>query len=600
MYIIDAAPITRLPLTEPQILSYFSPTEIKPGRIIFVPLGNRKKTPAVVYNCTPLSNQKMALKKAGFQIKGIVQILSSIPVLSNVQLELAQELATYYFYPLGLFLGLLLPDIKYLNDADLKEKAKVLSPIGIHLFPEKLYENRIKSLYTERISLTSDLTPRKYYKAWLSVKNGQIRPVIGTRNAIFAPINRYKSILIEEEQNQNYKSSEQSPKFNAKKVAQIIAKKSNAKIIFRSATPSIESIYESRQKLITLDKIKTSLPQKIEIVDLKEEARNKNYSPFSTLLKERLRQAIDSKKQVILFINRRGQSGAIWCQDCAKVIACPNCSAPFIYHKDDEPRLICHHCGYQQPAPSTCPNCQSHRLTLVGSGTQKIVDEFQKIFTGKIILRIDSDIAPKLAQQQAIINEFNNGVAHAIVGTQIILNQDIKRSALVAVINADTLLHFPDFRSNERTWQTLKKLESFAKENFIIQTYFPENPAIKSISSNDSDEFIKSELETRKMLSWPPFSQIIKLSFAHQNERQAKAIAQTLFNRLQFLKEKLAIKNIDFALLGPAPAFLRKLKNRYRYNIIIKSKLTDLQLRNEILSAIPSDWVIDIDPESII
>lgn len=600
MYIIDAAPITRLPLTEPQILSYFSPTNIKPGCIVFVPLGNRKKTPAIVYNCISLSNQKMALRKAKFQIKGVIQVLSPVPALSIVQLELAQKLADYYFYPLGLFLNLLLPDIKYINEADLTKNATTIHLVTLHLFPEKIYENSVKSLYENSISLTSNLSPKKRYETWLKIKNGRIKNVIGTRNAVFAPIAKYKSIIIEEEQNQNYKSSEQSPRFNAKKVARLITQKTNAKLLLKSSTPSIESIYEGQQKLFTLNIPAVTSPKKIEIVDLKEEIENKNYSSFGARLKEQLKQAIDSKKQVILFINRRGQNGALWCQDCAKVIYCPDCSAPFIYHKDTKLKLICHHCGLEQAAPSICPNCQSHRLTLVGSGTQKIAEEFQKLFTGKTILRLDSDITPRLAQQQTIIDEFNNSAAHAIIGTQMLLNHPVKKSALVAVINADTLLHFPDFRSNERTWQTLKKLGSFAKNNFIIQTHFPENPAIKSIASGDSQEFIKDELATRKMLAWPPFSQIIKLTFSHPNEKQSKAIAQILFNRLQFLKEKFAIKDSDFALLGPAPAFLRKFKNQYRHNIIIKSKLTDLQLRNKILSAIPNNWVIDVDPENII
>ncbi|PJE58368.1 MAG: primosomal protein N' [Candidatus Portnoybacteria bacterium CG10_big_fil_rev_8_21_14_0_10_36_7] len=599
MFIIDAAPITKIPLPDSQIFSYFFREKIAPGSIISVPLFKRKSF-AVVLAYVPIAERKINLKSNAFQLKSVIEI-NSKNALRPHQLVLAQQLSEYYFEPLGLFLKLMLPNSKYYSKIIVSSKKLIAQTLQI--MPSLNQLPNVKGLRESNkiTEISSRVTPKKFFAAWSEIRNNQAGNIVGTRQSIFSPITPKAAIIIENEESPNYKSSEQAPRYNTKRIAQLLKKNSQCNVTLKSSSPSIESAFLSDNNQLNLEiNPKLKLKKNIQIIDNKEEIKNKNYSLLSNTLSNAIIKNHAEKKNTILFINRRGSGNAIWCQDCANVIKCMNCTTALILHNDNNNELICHHCGHRENPPSICPECQSHKLRIVGGGTQKVKDQLSSLLPADRILILDSDNAVSATSQREIIEKFNSDFGQILVATQMIFNHDINDVNLIGVISADSLLHFPDYKSGEKTWQIINKLCQMTNKDILIQTNFPEHYLIKAIVNYDFKNFYLAEIATRKLLSWPPFSQLIKLSYRNSNEKQAHSNADILLKRIIELRDRLLIKESDFILLGPAPAFIAKLKGYYQYNIIIKNKLTDIKVRNNILSNIPKGWDIDIDPESIL
>jgi primosomal protein N' (replication factor Y) len=463
--------------------------------------------------------------------------------------------------------------------------------------------------------------------------------------ALFAPFQNLKEIIIEDEHNDLYKSR-QTPRYHARETALELAKIWNAKIIFKSNTPSIETSRLARDKKIMLQYPVSKIQHQTSIIDLRVELKEKNFSIFSRLLQEKIKKALAKKQQIILFINRRGSSTSLLCRDCGFVPRCPNCDVPFVYHLSPV-QFRCHHCGHSELPPVLCPQCLGTRIKYFGTGTQKVETEFKKLFPDVSAARIDSDIASASAIYKAsfdtpapssvipvsssvipafnceaitanavsglktgihtdkIITNFNSKKIQVLIGTQIIFNKITKKAPLVALMLADTLLYIPDFRSNEKTFQIINHLKNLAGKDFILQTYSPENKAIQYAVKNDYKSFYQEEIATRHTLGYPPFSQLIKLSFQHKNAKKAEQEAKILTEKLkqqinnQIKTTKLTTNQL-ITILGPSPAFISKIKNKYIWQIILKSKIADLKLRNQIFQIIPPDWTIDIDPLQII
>lgn len=401
-----------------------------------------------------------------------------------------------------------------------------------------------------------------------------------TKALVFAPFKNLTSITIEDEESPLYRSWGRRPYYNAKDIAIQLAKIHKAKLTLKS-------------EFYKLPKLKI----KKHIIDMREEIKNGNLSIISYALEEKLRKY----KKIILYITRRGTATFILCRECGYVAQCSECDVPMVFHENiPKKRLLCHHCGKQDIAPVLCPNCRSLKIKYFGAGTQKVETEVKKLFPEATVLRLDSDIAEKPAQQQKITEKFNRSKKAILIGSQMLFNKELKAD-LVAVISLETILNLPDFRSSERVFRIINQLQKMAKKEFLLQTYNPDNYTIKSALASDFKGFYNEQLKIRKVFNYPPFSQIIKLTFEHKDPDRAKEEAKILVQKLnQQIKYQIRNTKYQIQLMGPAPAFITKIKRMYRWNIVIKSKIKDLKKRNKLLMIVPPTWNIEVDPESLL
>jgi primosomal protein N' (replication factor Y) len=321
---------------------------------------------------------------------------------------------------------------------------------------------------------------------------------------------------------------------------------------------------------------------------LKEERKNKNFSPFSKKLSEEIEKRIQKDEQIILFLNRRGFSHFIKCTDCGFVFQCPNCQIALTFHRSDF-SLRCHYCDFKRPAPTICPQCQGNKFYYKGVGTQKVEEELQKEFPKLNLIRMDQDTTSKKGSHYQILKDFTLKKKNLLLGTQMITKGlDFPEVTLVGVISADQSLDFPDFRSKERTFQLLTQVAGRAGRGekggeVIMQTYYPNDWAVKKAGEQDYLSFYQEEIEKRKELFYPPFSHLILLQFSGKVEKEVEKKAKSFFASLDSLVHKNKITGLK--LLGPAPAFLYKLKRNFRFQVILKTKRINqtISLLNELL-----------------
>ncbi|MDD5589886.1 MAG: primosomal protein N' [Candidatus Portnoybacteria bacterium] len=586
----------------PQILSYFSAHSLAVGSLISAPLGKRNEE-AVVVESREAEDMKLEIKKAEFELKPVKKIIKQDPILTENQIKLAIWLAEYYFTSPGLFLKMALPKIapskwSTASTPKPKEQKLILMPTIGQINPAAKAHSKKNSAL-----VYSALKSKKLNENWRKIADGEAEIIIGTRMAVFAPFANLKEITVKNESNSGHRSWDMFPRWRTHEAAQKLGDLYGAKVSFENDAPSVE-----------FDISAFLSGPKPKIIDLREEMRKENYSIFSLYLQEAMQNALENKKQIILFINRRGTSTFVLCRDCGYVALCENCEAPLALHQFKtknglKPVLLCHHCGRQTTPPGICPKCQGSRIKGFGSGTQKIEAEAKKFFPHARILRLDGDIAPKAAIAKKIVKRFNEKKADILIGTQMLLDGNSNKAELTAMISADTLMHLPDFRSDERLAQIIFRLQKLTKNDFIIQTYNPENSVLKSISENNFEKFIKTEIETRKILKYPPFSQLIKLTLRQKDPRRAADEAKILFAKLtQPLKTSKIFNDAILELIGPAPAFISKEKGRYIWRIILKAKPVwpaenqeeIISIRNRFLSMIPSNWEIEVDPENLL
>ncbi|MFH1129499.1 MAG: primosomal protein N' [Patescibacteria group bacterium] len=540
MYILNVIPLIKIPRPSSQVLSYFSVSKIDPGFLIKVPLRN-KKIDAIVLECRSMDQEKLRLKKyADFEIRPIEKNKNLKQILNEKQIELLIWLSEYYFAPIGLFARIFLA-------------------------------NKIRNPKHEIRNLT--LTPQ-------------------TKSLVFASHKNLKSITVEDSESNLYQSWGRKPYYNVKNIAIQLAKIHNAKLILKTNLPSIETNYWAKQKKYKLliarpRRVSPGLKNLNSIVDMKLEMKNGNFSVISSELKEKL----ENSNKTILFIARRGTSTIVLCRECGYIAKCHSCETPMVYHEEKPSRrLVCHHCGKDDIAPVLCPVCKSIKIKYLGAGTQKIESEIKKIFPAKKVFRLDGDISEKPAEQQKIITEFNNSENSVLIGSQMVLNKGLKAD-LMAIISIDTILNLPDFKSSERVFQTINQLINMANKRFLIQTYNSDNKTIKLAIENNFNTFYNEEIEAREKYNYPPFSEIIKLSYSHKDFIRAK-------NESIILKEKLKQQAKDspkIQIFGPSPAFISREKGTYKWNIIIKSQLTTEE-RNKILIIVPPTWEIEVNP----
>ncbi|KKR03046.1 MAG: Primosomal protein N' [Parcubacteria group bacterium GW2011_GWF2_39_13b] len=637
MYLLRVIPATKIPLLAPQILTYFSAQALSAGSLVSIPIHKRKSI-GVVIDIEKIDGQKMALRKAEFELRGIAKVISLEKIISENQLSLAKWMSEYYWCPVGAIIKLMIPTSlsslrggsgrrsnltesqnNFTKPQDQAIQKLILVP-EISLIEKIAKKNKIMDYAV----LHSDLTDKQYYENWLRIKSNNTQYVIATRMGLFAPFKNLKEIIIENEHSDLYKSR-QTPRYHAREVAAKLAETWNAKIIFKSPTPSIETLWFAEKNknnknwklIINNFKNENANSQSpiTNLVDLREELKAGNFSIFSRLLLEKIKIALAKNQQIILFINRRGASTVLMCRDCGYTPKCPNCDVPLVYHLSPV-QFLCHHCGHQEFPPVVCPNCLGTRIKFFGIGSQKVEIEFKKLFSEAKVTRLDSDIAKKVesvenplsCQRQSehqIIDDFNSKKTQVLIGTSILFNKELPRVPLAAMMIADTMLHLPDFHSNERTFQIISQLKTLSKKEFILQTYSPENLAIRFAAENNLQSFYAEEIAVRKEFSYPPFSQLIKLIYQNKNadkaKEEAKILAEKLKRQISAIEQSSKLKTYKLTtILGPSPAFIPKINGQYIWQIILKTKLTDLKLRNKILQIVPPDWTVNVNPLQII
>ncbi len=458
-----------------------------------------------------------------------------------------------------------------------QKKSSILLVPEISLTPQTV--NRFIARFgKEKIAvLHSKLSIGERYDQWQKIRNGQAEIIIGARSAIFAPIKNIGLIIIDEEHDSSYKS-ETTPRYEAKEIARYIARESNIPLVLGSATPDLETMYHAEKQdimLLTLTKrANNAMIPETEVVDLREELAHGNKSMISQKLYTAIQENLQNKKQTILFLNRRGYSTFIMCRQCGYTAKCKNCNINLTYHSNKN-KLKCHYCGYETPILKKCPECGSEQIRYFGTGTQKLEAEIHKLFPEATTIRLDVDTVSKKNSHEQILEKFKTENIDILIGTQMVVKgHHFPNVTLVGVIAADGSLNIDDFRANERTFQILTQVAGRAgrgenKGKVIIQTYNPDNFAIECSKNQEAELFYQTEMSLRKQLKYPPFCDIILIGITSSSEQEVIEIARKLH---QYIKKKLIEEKLGIILYSPVPAPIDKIKNKFRWRIIIKCK----------------------------
>ena len=455
-----------------------------------------------------------------------------------------------------------------------KGKTAMMLVPEIALTPQMV--QRFKSRFGKAVAvLHSGLSQGEKYDEWRKIERGEAQVVVGARSAVFAPLQKIGLIIIDEEHEATYKQ-EDTPRYHARDLAIWRSQYHHCPVILGSATPSLESRARAQKKRYELLYLtqraheNAQLPS-VTIVDLKEEYAQKNTSTFSRLLQEKISNRLQQKEQIVLLLNRRGYSSFMMCRDCGYVLPCPNCDISLTLHMDVK-KMRCHYCGHQENIPKKCPDCQGEKIRYYGTGTQKVEEELQERFPSARILRMDVDTTRKKGAHEKILKAFEEQEADILLGTQMIAKGlDYPNITLVGVLNADTALNLPDFRSSERTFQLLTQVSGRAGRGakpgeVIVQTFNPEHHSIVLAQAQDYEAFYQQEMILRHQSGYPPFYFTVKITISHPAEQ---VVAKKSYQIAEQLKNSLSPES---RILGPTPSGIARIKNRYYYQIILKYK----------------------------
>lgn len=487
-----------------------------------------------------------------------------------------------------IYLRVILDVLKKGQSAILLVPEIALTPQLVGYFAASIPKSEIAVLH-------SNLSEGEKLNSWERIFAGEVKLVIGSRSALFAPVKNLGVIVLDEEHEWSYKN-DQNPRYHARAAAMEFAKLSGAKLILGSATPSLESYFAAKSGRLELlelpDRIGDSQLPEVEIVDLRNEMKRGNYSPFSEVLIAKIRERLARQEQIILLINKRGFASSIVCRDCGFTLECENCSLPMTFHSKIN-RCLCHGCGAWKNPPMKCPSCGSVAIRFLGSGTQKIESELPQLFPEARILRADHDTTTLRGSHQKIYEAFRDHKADILLGTQIVAKGlDLPNVSLVGVLLADIGLHLPDFRAAEKTFALLTQVAGRAGRGdklgeVVIQTYSAENSAIVAARTHNFEKFFASEIADRKSNFWPPFSKVVKFIFVDPSESVARKSAENFAAELR----KIGEKNVWLA-----PALIARLHNKFHFHVIWRGG-DPRKLLARI--AIPETCRVDVDPANL-
>lgn len=602
LYRVEIAPLVILPLGRSPLFSYLSSEPIEQGSYVAISFGKRA-IQGIVFGCAPLPGRAPAW------MKWISKVIER-QFLTREQLKLAEYVSEEYFTPLGKTLKHFLPKrtkakkkkktaestlekfrptkdearilkafvaqkknpLGYIDTSALKDPkrlfvqlAKKITAQGgqaLFLVPEITLLPELEAIFSRYFSsgkvvtLHSKLADGSYFEAWEKIRSGEAAVVLATRQGLFAPFQHLGLMVLLEEQDESYKQWDMSPRYDGRRVAEHLAVLHSARMLFVSATPSMESRYQIKQKKYTSLSLPTQIPplaKALEIVNLRLERFHKNYSPLSQTLIDALRDTLSRKEQALLYIHRQGMSAFSVCENCKNIFRCPDSGDILVGSKDGIFR--CSGCSYKTGSFPSCPSCGHLSFRSVGFGTERIEQEVKKLFPGANIFRADRTTMQSVNSAQALYTKARTGKIDILIGTQMILKADIlQKLALVGMIDADSLLSFPDFRADEKLFQILTRFAgraSLADSEFrraaavlrekghtsrvIVQTFHPESTFFQRIATFDTEAFSEKILFEREALSYPPFSRLISVICQRKTEAEAKTAIDELKISLQKL-----------------------------------------------------------------
>jgi len=655
--IAEIVPLARLPKS----LSYFDyevpqdiEGQIKIGQLVKIPFRGRRVSGLVI----KLKEKPAEIKTS---LKSIIKVLSPNSQLNSDQFKLLWWMSDHYLVSPALILKNLIPEppmrvgkfkikseIKPISLSILESdvsgiqenlKSFFVSSKKIFLFRCRNPKNKIafylKSasqilkqgqrvlilepqildislilpyflhLFSGKIAvLHSGLSKTEYWQEWQKIKDNKLDIIVGSRSAIFAPIQNLGLVIINDEEAPDFKQSDQNPYYDARTVALKLAEFTGVKVLLASEAPRVETYHLVKEKKCELLVETNSKPFNQPIfIDMDQELKNKNFLSLSNVLQEAVQKTLDRHKKVALLLNRRGASTLMFCSDCDYIFRCPNCEIPLVCHEDERKltKFVCHKCGQESPSRLTCPNCHGTSIKFFGTGTQTVEREVRKIFFESKVTRIDKDAKILNSPPKAdppLADRFQISDSDIYIGTQFFIRNylhRIKNLGLIGVISTDTLLFRPDFRSGEKTYQWLTKIINFGnqtKNPVLIQTFFPNNFVVQAILSQNYESFYNQEAEERKKFGYPPFGRLVKLVYSHKNEKKCAFENMNLFKNLNSAFGK------DIEILHDEK--LRKVRQKFLATMVIKLSEELIYRVISFLKNVPDGWTIDMDPESII
>ena len=478
----------------------------------------------------------------------------------------------------------------------------------------QLTKRLAKKFGTEDVAIWhSSISDGERYDVWQKLYKGEIKILAGARSAVFAPLKNIGLIIIDEEHESAYKQTTPAPRYDARVVAKKLSEFHNCPLLLGSATPDISTYYRAVNSgnLFELKKrFNDAKVPPVTVINMQDHGRAAYKNVISIPLQTEIRETLEKGQQVILLINRRGFSTFTQCQACGHVIECPNCAIPMIWHAKDQ-MLKCHYCNHAEYFPDVCPECGSDAFKNSGTGTQKIEQYIKDIFPENNVERIDSDILVRKGEHIRLLEKFQRGDIDILVGTQMIAKGlDNPNVTLVGVISADASFNLPDFRASERGFQLLTQVAGRAGRGefagkVLFQTYNPDFYALESAKSQNYGEFYATEIVAREEFDYPPFSQIVRLILSSQNNFRAEKSAQEITLRLCTLVEKFGISE-RIEVLGPSPCVIERINGQYRFQILIKNKMSAKghkfisSFLNKIIMPKDIKLAIDVDPLDIL
>ncbi|MDY5820272.1 MAG: primosomal protein N' [Candidatus Borkfalkiaceae bacterium] len=476
--------------------------------------------------------------------------------------------------------------LKLISDTLKNGKTAIMLVPEISLTPQML--RQLRARFQGEVSiLHSKLSAGEKFDEWLRLKRGEAKIAIGARSAIFAPLDNLGLIVIDEEHDGSYEA-ENSPRYKTIEVAEERARLSGAKIVLGSATPSVESYDKAIGGEYYLAEMKTringkNLPEFI-VADMRQEIRRGNESIFSSDLKSEIEDCLKQGNQAIIFFNRRGYSRQVLCRDCGNVIRCENCDVALNYHKD-QGVLKCHFCNATYKMPSACPECGSINLSYNGIGTQKVVDEIKRLFPSARLLRMDNDTTSGKEGHFKILKDFAEKKADILVGTQMVAKgHDFPAVTLVGILDADMSLYFSDYRSGERTYQLITQVAGRSgradkKGKVVLQTYNPDNEVLRFAINYDYVGFFEREKAVRKSTNFPPYSLVLRIMVEADDDKNAMEGLKEVYFRV---KEVYDRERDKFTFFNKMKCPVKRIKNKYRYEILMRIPPDDKRLKDEI------------------
>ena len=639
-YIIQIAPIIPLPATRTQVFSYWHNENLSPGTLVSAPFYFRDIQGIVVRSSEKSSRQE------SLKLKNIKSVIEE-KLLSENQIRLAQKIAEYYFSPLGSVLKLMVPKVVKQRDKNKKvlkilKKTGKISEIALEIMNSKrnkfllvgggkkrdeinadlirgclkknkqclvlapeiffshgVYE-KLNAEFSEEIALIhSKITKGQFFDQWSRIKKGEIKIVIASKQGIFLPFSALGLVIVHDEQDISFKQWESMPRYSGVRGAEFLADIAGAKLVLESFAPSAESLYRSTNgsiKLIEIKIDKSDFP-KVEIASLEKEKKNPDF-PISSMLYSRLAEIVKSKKQGVVFVNRRGFSTRTTCENCKKVLKCPKCDRALIY-SEEQSQYRCLHCAYKMELFSACPACGGFQFSHRGIGTQTVEKKIKRLFPSARVVRLDADAAKSLEMCRSILQDFSAGRIDILVGTQSVIKGIYSDGIeLAASISGRDFTDGIEFNSRELALSRLFYMANLLNENGIlaIQSFFGGNPLFDCLEKNELKKYFVREIAMRKKFFYPPFRKFVKLAYRDKFEKKAVSETKKTFDLLR------ATGNNEVEIIGPyAPLSLQK-RGMYVRNILLKfdpkKNIGDLPVRS-VIGALRKGWSVDVDPVSI-